>query len=145
MRAAAIGFTAKPAREFFGLPRQSGAQRLIDVRLRRVPQLAGFARRDDLAYVPAANGGTAYAEEPPLAPAPGLPDGGRKRRRGGARYERDYPTLPAARRVEGRVPRELIDGAVLLCSEAAPGRCHRRLAADGLARQRGRLDIVHRV
>ncbi len=145
MRVATIGFTKKSAREFFGLLQQSGAQRLVDVRLHNVSQLAGFAKRDDLAYFLQAICGMAYAEEPLLAPTPELLDGYRKGKRGWPWYEREYLALLAARRVEERVPRELIDGAVLLCSEATPGRCHRRLAAEYLARQWGGLDIVHLV
>lgn len=50
MRLATIGFTKKNAQKFFGLLRSSGAKRLIDVRLNNVSQLAGFAKRDDLAF-----------------------------------------------------------------------------------------------
>ena len=45
-----IGFTKKPASHFFETLRQSGAKRLVDVRLNNVSQLAGFAKKDDLAY-----------------------------------------------------------------------------------------------
>ena len=45
-----IGFTRKSADHFFGLLRESGAKRVVDVRLNNVSQLAGFAKRDDLAF-----------------------------------------------------------------------------------------------
>jgi hypothetical protein len=45
-----IGFTKKSAEKFFGLLRGSGAKRLVDVRLNNVSQLAGYAKRQDLAY-----------------------------------------------------------------------------------------------
>jgi predicted RNA-binding protein with PUA-like domain len=45
-----IGFTRKSAAEFFGLLRGAGIRRLIDVRLNNVSQLAGFSKRDDLAF-----------------------------------------------------------------------------------------------
>ena len=45
-----IGFTKTTANHFFNRLKPSGANRLIDVRLNNVSQLAGFAKRDDLKY-----------------------------------------------------------------------------------------------
>ena len=45
-----IGFTGKPARKFFELLKNSGAKRIVDVRLNNVSQLSGFAKRDDLKF-----------------------------------------------------------------------------------------------
>lgn len=45
-----IGFTKKTAEEFFGLIRESGAKRVVDVRLNNVSQLAGFAKKKDLQF-----------------------------------------------------------------------------------------------
>ena len=45
-----IGFTQKSAGEFFDLLSSHGIRRLLDVRLNNVSQLAGFSKRDDLAY-----------------------------------------------------------------------------------------------
>jgi uncharacterized protein (DUF488 family) len=39
--------------------------------------------------------------------------------------------------------RELFDGAGLLCSEATPEHCHRRLLAEYLSEQWGGIRIVH--
>lgn len=49
MKVFTIGFTKKSARQFFDTLRQSAAKRVVDVRLNNVSQLAGFAKRDDLA------------------------------------------------------------------------------------------------
>ena len=49
MKLSTIGFTKKPARRFFDLLRASGAKRVVDVRLNNGSQLAGFAKKDDLA------------------------------------------------------------------------------------------------
>src|SRR6478609_8822826 len=51
MKIYTIGFTKKSAGTFFGLLQKSGAERLVDVRLNNVSQLAGFAKRDDLEYL----------------------------------------------------------------------------------------------
>ena len=50
MKLSTIGFTKKPARRFFDLLRASGARRVVDVRLNNGSQLAGFAKKDDLAW-----------------------------------------------------------------------------------------------
>ena len=39
--------------------------------------------------------------------------------------------------------RALFDDGVLLCSEAEPDRCHRRLAAEYLQHRWGGVEIVH--
>ena len=57
MRIYTIGFTQKPASRFFGLLQEHGIRRLVDIRLHNVSQLAGFAKRDDLAYFLAAIAG----------------------------------------------------------------------------------------
>ena len=68
MRVSTIGFTKKRAYGFFGLLRDSGARRLVDVRLNNVSQLAGFAKRDDLKYFLHEICGIEYAHLPELAP-----------------------------------------------------------------------------
>lgn len=50
MKVYTIGFTRKAARRFFEMLCLSGAKRVVDVRLNNVSQLAGFAKKDDLAY-----------------------------------------------------------------------------------------------
>ena len=50
MKVYTIGFTKKSAYDFFEMLRESGAKRLVEVRLNNVSQLAGFAKRGDLEY-----------------------------------------------------------------------------------------------
>lgn len=45
-----IGFTEKSAEEFFGMLKNAGVKRVIDVRLCPSTQLSGFARKKDLAF-----------------------------------------------------------------------------------------------
>ena len=68
MKLYTIGFTKKSANRFFGLLRDSGARRVVDVRLNNVSQLAGFAKRDDLAYFLSEICGMEYVHLPLLAP-----------------------------------------------------------------------------
>ena len=63
------------------LPRLLGAgvKRVLDVRLNNTSQLAGYSKRDDLAYFLRAIGGIGYVHLPDLAPtaAPPRTDAGR--------------------------------------------------------------------
>ena len=45
-----IGFTRTTAEDFFERLKSNRIERLLDVRLNNKSQLAGFAKRDDLAY-----------------------------------------------------------------------------------------------
>jgi uncharacterized protein (DUF488 family) len=128
-----IGFTRKPARTFFGQLRESGASRLVDVRLKNASQLAGFSKRDDLEYFLAELCDMDYVHELRLAPTKSMLDAYRRQGMDWEAYERSFIDLMAERRVEQSVPRELLDNAVLLCSEPTPRQCHRRLVAEYLA------------
>lgn len=50
MKIFTLGFTKKSAESFFSKLKNAGAERLIDIRLNNVSQLAGFTKRDDLRY-----------------------------------------------------------------------------------------------
>ncbi len=50
MKLYTIGFTQKRAATFFGLLREHGVRRLVDVRLKPDGQLAGFAKKDELPF-----------------------------------------------------------------------------------------------
>jgi uncharacterized protein (DUF488 family) len=67
MKIYTIGFTKKSAEEFFETLRSSGARRLVDVRLNNVSQLAGFAKKQDLAYFLGKICGMDYVHLPLLA------------------------------------------------------------------------------
>jgi len=137
-----IGFTKTSAEHFFGRLKGAGVRALIDVRLNNVSQLAGFAKRDDLAFFTREIAGASYAHRPELAPTRPMLEA---YRRGGSwdAYARSFLSLMASRRVEETVPRAALDHGCLLCSEDEPHRCHRRLVAEYLATRWGGLDIEH--
>ena len=68
MRMLAIGFTKKCAQRFFELLRAAGVKRVVDVRLNNASQLAGFAKRDDLAWLLGEICDKDYQHLPALAP-----------------------------------------------------------------------------
>jgi uncharacterized protein (DUF488 family) len=138
-----IGFTKKPARRFFEVLCASGAKRVVDVRLNNVSQLAGFAKKDDLAYFLKAICGMEYVHLPELAPSQDILDQYKKRRGDWQTYEALFLDLMKQRRIEDTVPRDVIADSCLLCSEDKPHHCHRRLVAEYLRDHWGDVEIVH--
>lgn len=145
MKVYTIGFTKKSAEQFFATLQQSGAQRVVDVRLHNVSQLAGFAKRDDLAYFLRQICGMDYVHLPELAPTKALLDAYRKEHRDWDLYQREYLALLDDRRIAQKPLQRTIANAGLLCSEATPEHCHRRLAVEYLGRHWGGLEVVHLV
>lgn len=143
MRIFTIGFTKKSANRFFELLRTSGARRVVDVRLNNVSQLAGFAKRDDLAYFLAEICGMDYVHLPVLAPTKQILDDFKKKGGDWSTYESRFLDLMRVRRVEQTVSRETVADGCLLCSEDTPDHCHRRLVAEYLERHWGGIDVTH--
>lgn len=143
MKTYTIGFTKTSAECFFTRLQKAGVKRVIDVRLNNVSQLAGFAKKDDLRYFLKAICGIDYVHRPELAPTQEMLDAYKKDGGSWAEYERRFVALIASRRIEESIPRELVDGACLLCSEDQPHHCHRRLVAEYLKEKWGDLEIAH--
>ena len=139
-----IGFTKKTAAQFFGTLRASNVNQLLDVRLNNVSQLAGFTKRDDLAFFMNELCDATYKHEPLLAPTQVLLDEYKKRHGSWANYESGFLQLMADRRVEERLDPSLFShSTVLLCSEPTPERCHRRLVVEYLNEKWGDVRAVH--
>lgn len=138
-----IGFTKKTAQRFFELLRKSGAKRIVDVRLNNVSQLAGFAKKDDLAYFAKEICGIDYVHVPTLAPTQEMLDEYKKQRGEWSAYEQRFLDLMRQRRIEETIPREVVADGCLLCSEDKPHHCHRRLVAEYLKQHWGDLDVAH--
>lgn len=139
-----IGFTKKPASRFFELLRTSGAKRLVDVRLNNSSQLAGFAKKDDLAYfLREICSGMEYLHAPDLAPTKEMLTDYRKELIDWATYEARFLDLMRRRRIEETLEKEAVANGCLLCSEHEPHHCHRRLVAEYLEQHWGDVAINH--
>jgi uncharacterized protein (DUF488 family) len=143
MKVFTIGFTRKTAEQFFGKLQRPGLERVVDIRLNNLSQLAGFAKRDDLRYFLKTICAIEYVHLPELAPTAEILREYRKGKGDWSAYERRFEALMASRRIEDTVPREIVDGGCLLCSEQRPDRCHRRLVAEYLAKKWGDVEIEH--
>lgn len=139
-----IGFTKKSAAQFFGLLKQHEIRRLLDVRLNNVSQLAGFAKRNDLAYFLRELVGAEYRHEPLLAPTQVMLDDLKKRRGSWADYAERFLALMHERQIEHELdPAIFEERTVLLCSEPTPERCHRRLILEYLNASWGDVRAIH--
>ena len=140
-----IGFTKTTAENFFGRLKAHGIERLLDVRLNNRSQLAGFAKRDDLAYFLRELIGASYEHAPELAPTEEILTSFKKKAAmPWPQYEEFFLALMRGRQVEATLDRSsFVRRTVLLCSEATAENCHRRLVAEYLADRWGDVQIVH--
>jgi len=145
MKLYTIGFTQKRARQFFDLLRANAIQRLVDIRINPHGQLSGFARQEDLPYfLQELAGNCQYIHLPPLAPTKEI----LKDYRADAdwpRYVTRFEALMDQRDIPGSLDRADFEAVTccLLCSEASPEQCHRRLVAERLALHWPGVEIVH--
>ena len=123
--------------------KDTGIERLLDVRLNNASRFSGFARRADLPFFLERLCGAEYVYEPRVAPTREILDAYRK----GGRwpdYERAFLELLRERRVEEALDRDLFAvPTVLLCSEASAEHCHRRLVLEYLDREWNGIRAVH--
>jgi uncharacterized protein (DUF488 family) len=141
---ATIGFTKTSARRFFDRLISAGVKVLYDVRLHNTSQLAGFAKADDLAYFLEKIGNIRYQHEPLLAPTDSMLKTFKRDKGDWGEYEQKFLTLMDERKIEERFDPSLFDHACLLCSEATPHHCHRRLVCEYLnGKWGGVLQVKH--
>ena len=145
MKIFTIGFTKKTAEQFFTLLDRPDIKRVVDIRLNNSSQLAGFTKSEDLRFFLRRVIGKDYVHLPQLAPTADILKAYRDGKGDWAGYERDFLALMEERRVEEAVSMDLIDGGCLLCSEATPEHCHRRLVAEYLLDRVPDIEITHLV
>jgi uncharacterized protein (DUF488 family) len=142
MKVFTIGFTKKTAKDFFEKLRENGVDRVVDVRLNNISQLAGFAKKQDLIYFLDSICGIKYVHEPLLAPTQEMLD---TYKNGGAwkDYEPRFLDLMRSREIEKNISPDILSNGCLLCSEDKPHFCHRRLVAEYLNQHWGNVEISH--
>ncbi len=145
MKIFTIGFTQKTAEEFFTLLYENGVRQLIDIRVNPNGQLSGFAKQEDLPYFLSRLADQCkYIYLPVLAPTRELL---KDYRANGdwVDYVRRFEDLMDTRNIPAAIDRSVFSAlpSCLLCSEASPDQCHRRLVADRLARHWPEVEIIH--
>jgi len=115
----------------------------VDVRVSNNSQLAGFAKKLDLAYLLRELVGADYHHEPLLAPTKALLKDYRTKQLDWGQYEAAFVNLLSERKIEDEIPGDLfLPRTVLLCSEPTPAFCHRRLVVEYLNGSWGDVQAV---
>jgi len=139
-----IGYQGRSLADLLGLLQSAGVDAVIDVRLRNTSHLAGFTKRDDLAFLLQQGFGIAYEHHLELAPTPEILDAYRPDH-DWQRYTQGFELLLAERQSElvGRDVLGRFHAPCLLCSERLPEQCHRRLIAECWAGHIPECTLVH--
>jgi len=138
-----IGFAGKSAEQFFTSLMKHGVRKVIDIRLNNVSHLAGFTKKNDLKYFLKEIAGIEYEYVPLLAATKELMEGYRGGKISWEEYEASYRKLLEEQQVEKVLKPEDFAKACLLCSEARPDHCHRRLAAEWLKEKWEGVEVRH--
>jgi len=139
-----IGWTRKSLETFIGQLQEAGVDAVIDVRLRNTSHLAGYTKRDDLAFLLRRGFGIDYAHRPDLAPTAEIFDAYRDDGDWAA-YESRFLSLLPERGAQG-IGHEILTkyrAPCLLCAEPTAEHCHRRLVAEYWAGHLPGLRIIH--
>ena len=139
-----IGHTKKSLERFIHLLQDAEVDAVIDIRLRNTSQLAGFAKRDDLAFILREGFGIEYHHYPELAPTGEILDA-YKADGDWSAYERSFHPLLAERDVVA-IGRDLLaryQRPCLLCAEPTADHCHRRLVAEWWAENLNDVEVIH--
>ena len=139
-----IGYHRKPLSTFIRQLREAGVDAVIDVRLRNTSHLAGYTKRDTLAFLLEEGFDIAYEHHPELAPTDEILDA-YKETQDWTAYETAF--LPRLAEHEATaIGREILaryERPCLLCAEATAEYCHRRLVAEAWADAVPDLDVIH--
>ena len=138
-----IGFAKKNAEAFFGKLMEAGVEKLIDIRLNNISQLAGFTKKDDLIYFLKKICDCDYAHIPQLAPTKEILDAYKKKEISWSKYEQRFKDLLNSRKAHTLLGSSEINMTCLLCSEPTPEKCHRRLVAEFLKNHFKGIEITH--
>ena len=139
-----IGYKGKSLETFINQLHTAGVDAVIDIRLRNTSHLAGYTKRDDLAFLLQEGFGIAYEYHPELAPTQEireayLADGD------WAAYEAQFLPLMRERHAEvvGKDILARFRSPCLLCAESTADHCHRRLVAEYWAAHLPNVTVVH--
>lgn len=140
-----VGFTKKSARQFFELIRAHEIDLLLDIRLNNKSQLAGFTKGEDLAYFLVEICHCDYEHCLAFAPTKELMESYQKNRIKQPEFEETYYRLLEDRGdyLDFLNKYSAYKNVCLLCSEATPDRCHRRLMAEKLKSTFSQLRVKH--
>ena len=132
MKVLTIGFTQKNARKFFSLLRDNNVKTVVDIRLNNTSQLAAFAKGDDLKFFLTEFCNIEYIHDTTFAPTEELLKDYKNKKVSWLDYEKEFDRIMGMRNIKSYIAKNYADknSICLLCSEALPNQCHRRLVAE---------------
>ena len=139
-----IGFAKKSAEEFFNILKDNKVEKLIDIRESNTNIYAGYTMKQNLPFFLRNILDIEYIEMKILAPTKKI----RKiyhedKSNNWHLYEDEYINLLNERDIRSEIKKDILDSAVLLCSEPTSEKCHRRLAAEYLQNIYKHIEIIH--
>lgn len=139
-----IGYKGKPLAVFIKQLRAAQIDAVIDVRLRNTSHLAGYTKRDDLAFLLREGFGIAYQHLPDLAPTLEIREAYQANKDWDAYVAHFLPLLDARDALShGRAVLKQYGAPCLLCSEPTADHCHRRLVAEYWAARLPDVRVFH--
>jgi len=138
-----IGYGGKSAKAFFEALKSNRIDILIDVRLYNSSQLAGFCKSRDLEYFLAQICCCEYVWASQFSPTAQLLDNYKSRQITWVQYEVVYNELIDTRDELNFFGNFHSKRICLLCAEATPECCHRRLLAERVAEIYEGVTITH--
>ena len=139
-----IGCSQKGLRRFLELLKEAGVTRLVDIRLHNTSQLAGFAKKEDLACI-CELAGIEYVHVPELAPNEEILQRYRKVDKDATSFHAEFRALLEERDAGRLWETEAFATGVpcLLCSEHLPQQCHRKVVAEYFQAAHPEIEIRH--
>lgn len=140
-----IGYVHKSAKQFFEEIKEHKMEIVIDIRLSNTSQLAGFTKKNDLAYFLEEICGCAYEHRLDLAPTKEMIDGYKSKSIPREEFERRYCKIVRDRGAISDFADKYgeYERIGLLCSGADITSCHQQLLSTMLAKQISSLTIVN--
>jgi uncharacterized protein (DUF488 family) len=134
-----IGFCGKKEAEFYDLLNNAGVKLLIDIRLWRGSRFVPWASGENIKSILKDR----YIHVPEFAPTKELLIDYKGNKITWNEYEKMFNEVINHRMIDKQFPRDLLDGACLLCSEKNYEKCHRRLVAEYLSNNFANSKIKH--
>jgi uncharacterized protein (DUF488 family) len=138
-----IGYTKRSAQSFFSSLKDANVKLLIDIRLNNTSQLAGYTKKEDLAFFLKEICSCDYVHLPEFAPSKDILDSYHSKNIDWQKYESKFAELLESRNPILRIKGLNINHACLLCAEPKPDKCHRRLVADYIKQHYPETVIQH--
>jgi uncharacterized protein YeaO (DUF488 family) len=144
MKIFTIGFTQKSAEQFFTILASDPAiKRVVDIRFSNNTTLAGYTKKDSLKFFLDKINGQGYYHRLDLAPSKELMNTCKNNPNiTFEEYSAIFNKILQDRKVE-RLPKNLLDGSVLLCAEPKASECHRSIVAEYYKTHWDDVEIIH--